>query len=758
MTRRGLALALLVAASCQAPPTARVDGIGPRLVSNRSDRPLLIYGAHLPEGATLHVASVPPLVLPTVRVDEDHRAAVLPEGTRLDDASELHTLVVALRDADGAPLGEAIEITVVDDARHPTAEAITRVGELLAVASPGTDEVFLRPRPLSGAATQPARTLPVGDGPIALAAWNDRLLVLHHDAPELWIVDLAHPATPRVVRVPPHAQDLAVQGNLVWVTSRATDAVHAIDLVTGVERARVPTGPNPRRVAADGRHVLVASLGSNDLTCIDARAATSPEDATPPRRVVADTHTTIVGGHTEAFQPWVMGGKAVRGLVLASDLGVAFFSSVGPNVGPNPQRMEVSMNGGVSVVSLETGRVLRHRSILRGIPEGLAYDARRGLLFAADVATGYVVVLDARALAASDDDARRHGLLGRLAIAPREGTRTIRAASELDGIERAGPELHTGPRRLVLAEDGTLDVLTRLSSELVTLDARRAQDARLPEHRERTDAFLALVGRVALPMTSQPRRRLGEVVFTTDVGLTRMTCDGCHHEGDGDGLLFTKGDPMHVYRSPSLWQARQTPPFFTPALFPSLAFTSSFVLERNRFHDAVPSELEVAALTRFQETVTAPPSPHRRADGGFPRTLTLPDGRRGDPTRGLALFGRFECASCHPGPEHTTDQDPSTRGRLHDVGTPVALPLRAALQDDTPYPLPPPGLVGVHDRFPLLHSGAGGNEVVGDHVEATHSNALRHVLELGRASGRHGTLRQADDTDLADLEAFLRML
>jgi cytochrome c peroxidase len=125
----------------------------------------------------------------------------------------------------------------------------------------------------------------------------------------------------------------------------------------------------------------------------------------------------------------------------------------------------------------------------------------------------------------------------------------------------------------------------------------------------------------------------------------------------------------------------------------------------------------------------------------------------------LRLFeGKAGCVECHPPPQFTTDQDPSTRRRLHDVGTPIALPLRLAQQETDPYLLPPPSLVGVWDAFPLLHSGAGGLEVMpSGAIEARHAFALRHVLDL-RGSRPHGNVAGLTALEKNDLLAYLLTL
>ena len=72
----------------------------------------------------------------------------------------------------------------------------------------------------------------------------------------------------------------------------------------------------------------------------------------------------------------VMGGKAPRALGWSARLGKVFVTSIGPNIGPNPQRMEVSMNGGVGVIDLAAHRFERHLGFGAGVSEGMALDER----------------------------------------------------------------------------------------------------------------------------------------------------------------------------------------------------------------------------------------------------------------------------------------------------------------------------------------------------------------------------------------------
>jgi hypothetical protein len=81
------------------------------------------------------------------------------------------------------------------------------------------------------------------------------------------------------------------------------------------------------------------------------------------------------------------------------------------------------------------------------------------------------------------------------------------------------------------------------------------------------------------------------------------------------------------------------------------------------------------------------------------------------------------------------------------------------MQDADPYRLPAPSLVGVWDHYPLLHAGGGGFAVVGDdQVRAVHRWPIWRVLEMGAASGRHGSMHELKPEGLKDLWAYLRTL
>jgi hypothetical protein len=164
----------------------------------------------------------------------------------------------------------------------------------------------------------------------------------------------------------------------------------------------------------------------------------------------------------------------------------------------------------------------------------------------------------------------------------------------------------------------------------------------------------------------------------------------------------------------------------------------------------------VDALTLYVSLLPTPPNPFRGEDGAPLETVVLPDGRRGSPARGQALFeGRGGCIACHPAPLFTTDQDPATRGRYLEVGTPNALPLRLEQQDLVPG-FAPPSLVGAWDIWPLLSSGAAGFEVREDRLVVGTRFPRRAVVELSGPA--HGDMRALPPGAQDDLLAWLLTL
>lgn len=760
----------------EAPATGEVAGdptalapihfsISPPLISNETAYPVTLYGAGFPDGVLELVLYEGAAPIPTTRIDDHHLGATIPAGVKVRTKRALGGLRPFLVDASGRRLPGESSLLVANDAayRTPYVMEISPDDERVFVASPTTDEIWILDA-IGATGAGEVEVLEVGDGPRGLARWDQPggeswLLVVDRFGGGLHVLPMRETAKRKAewrrLAIPRHAADLAVDSarGRAWVSSQLSESVTEVDLASGEVLGEVKTGLNPRSVALgrQGGLVVVGNMATGDVSLIDVAKRTE-------RRVTPDQDTMIVGGHTEkyAHRKRIMGGKAPRDLVWSERLGVAFVSSIGPNIGPNADRMEVSMNGGVGVIShdLEGAepRFVRHVSMLRGTPEGLALDDARGLLYVADIAAGRVVVFDAAKLVESHA-ASGQAMLAALPIQPPPGTRYLREADEYDTRGRNGLSLHSGTRDLRLSSDGTkLFALNRFTGTVSLIDVGAADAGQL-----------TLVRTLKGPeLKVQTLRRAGEVVYYTDLGNTRMTCDTCHLEGHVEGVLFTKGEPIRIYRSSSLRGIRETAPYFTPARFPSIPAMGRVVLGRNRYHNPDPNRAEITALTEYTEALAPLPNPYLADSRSGDGTLTLPDGARGDPLAGMALFaGKGGCAeaSCHPAPMFTGDQDAETRGQLLNVGTPMALPIRLELQETEHTGLPPATLVGAWDTFPLLASGAGGLSVGSDGatLEPTHPFALRRVLELP-GNEAHGGMAALTAAERNDLLAYLLTL
>ncbi|MCA3011697.1 MAG: MtsA protein [Myxococcaceae bacterium] len=678
----------------------RLSAVGPRLLSNQTSTPLVVTGANLATARALVIGPPVERTLPLVALDDAHAFTRFPADVDLGGAPE--TLVTATLEGGE---GQAT-LRLIDDARFPDLVALAATADerWLAAVSTTDDTVYALET-----ATRRVMGVKTADGPTAVARLpSGELVVTHLYSPTLALLSFRE-GGPAVTRVPGPAMAAAVavtDDGLVLVAEHARDSVVALDAKAGfAERWRTPVAPNPRALAVTPAGLAVGSLQTGEVELLALETGRVLATAQP------GPGTPIVGGTTRAYARYVMNGKAPRALVASPRLGRLFLSSIGPNVGPNPDKMEVSMNGGVAAL-LAPGADRRpalawqrHLGFGAGVTEALALDDAAGLLYATDVGLGLVRVVDARRLARSDADGAR-ALLQELALPPPQGFPSIRPAEDFNVKGRAGPSLHSGPRALWLSKDRkTLWVLNRFSGTVARLDVSRAAAGKA--------AWLEQVPLV--DVLGQRTRRLGQVLYHADLGRTAMSCDACHLDGHGEGVLFEKTVPLRIYRSTTVRGSRETPPYFTPASTHSMGETAKVVGARNRFQNPPLTPDEVEALTLYSSLIPTLPNPFVD-EQGVPRVaLRLPDGATGNARRGLALFeGKAACGGCHPAPLYTTDQDEATRGRFLDVGTPRAVPLREDQQNTRFEGFGTPALAGAWDVFPMLTTGLAGLEVRAD--------------------------------------------
>ena len=742
----GVAYFLYSALGPKPPPPVmeRLDTIGPTVISNQTSYPLTVYGGGFRNGDVVSFEGPFTAAIPATFIDGSHLTLRLPPQ-KLNPLTDSMQARVSVRHADGTRLPGNATITVVNDAdfAEPYTCALTPDGSALFVASPTTDEIY-RYNTDSGQ----HEVIHAGDGPRALAMSADGSQLVAADEYEsaLELISTSKPSVSKKIPLGEWPEDVTLDGQNAWVTTRQGHVMR-VDLAKGVVGQAAVPGRQPRSIIQGGNQLFVAQIGTDDVV---ASAPSIKENGAfelpTPKRIAPGPGVKIVGGRTAKYGAYVMSGKAARALVYDPSHELVFASTIGPNIGPNPDKVEVSMNGGVEVIDAKTDQVLLHKGMGAGVLEGLAIDPAKNRLYAADIALGRVLAFDTAAL--RDDP--EHALVGELYIQPPAGTPHIRPDGDFETNHRASTAIHSGPRALCLdAKKQRLYAVNRLSGTVSVLDV---QD---PSH-------LALAATFEGPkMWNQKERRLGDILFFTDLGRSGMSCDACHMEGHTSGILYEKTHPLRIYRVTTLRGIRDSAPYFTPSALPTLSVVAKDVLSRNRFHNPDPSPDEIHELADYQALFAPPPNPFVATDGAFSQKLTLPDGQVGDAVHGMKIFESKEvgCSSrlCHPRPTFSADQDPQTRAHFDDVGTPVLLPLHPEWQEPIWGGWPPPPLAGTWDVFPLLESGAGGLGVEGGSVVPTAPFALRTVLDM-KGSKPHGNTAALTAQDKNDLLAYLMSL
>ena len=600
------------------PVTERVDTIGPTVISNQTSYPLTVYGGGFRNGDIVSFEGPFTVAIPATFIDGSHLTLRLPPQ-KLNPLSDSMKATVSVRHADGSRVPGNASITVVNDAdfAEPYACALTPDGSALFVASPTTDEIY-RYNTDSGQHD----VIHAGDGPRALAITADGSQLVAADEYEgaLELFSTSKPGMSKKLPLGEWPQALTLDGNSAWVTTRQGGLLR-VDIANGqVESHRVP-GRQPRSVLApSSRSLYVAQIGTDDVVHLKPIAPQTGATEPAPVRIAPGPGVRIVGGRTAKYGAYVMSGKAARALAYDPAHELLFASTIGPNVGPNPDKVEVSMNGGVEVIDAKTDQVLLHKGMGAGVLEGLAIDPEKNRLYAADLALGRVLAFDTGLL--RDDP--EHALIGELYLQPPANTPHIRPDGDFETNNRASVAIHSGPRALCLdAKKQRLYAVNRLAGTVSVLDVKDA-------------AHLSLAATFDGPnMWNQKSRRLGDIIYFTDLGRSGMSCDACHMEGHTSGVLYEKTHPLRIYRVTTLRGIRDSAPYFTPSALATLDVVAHDVLARNRFHNPDPSADEIRELSDYQALFAPPPNPFVAADGAFSKQLTLPDGKQGDAVHGM---------------------------------------------------------------------------------------------------------------------------
>jgi hypothetical protein len=742
-------LVLVLLACCARPPTpdkpsaagestSQLLSVGPTQLANDTAYPLHVRGEGLRPDSQLVLGAPYSQTLPLTVIDSRHATALLPARTFDTTDAEL-SVDVSLEKGSGVA-----RLSVVNNARFADLTTMTLSADesTLAVASTNEDVLYL-----VDLKTRKVRQVPTADGPQAmisfLGARHESLIAIaHRFEPVVLVLNTANLETRRFL-APKMVSSMAFDAanNALILAEDVFDTISALSLENSKTVWRAAVDPSPTSLALDTGLLSVGGSHTGSVQWIDASTGKLTH------RSVPSAHTAIIGGATASYSKYIISGTRPRSTVYSKALKSLLVANIGPNIGPNPSKMEVSMNGGISVVT-PTGGFIRHLGFGEGVTQALALDNANQVIFAADIGLGLIRVVDAKKLVASDRSAGA-SLLQTLSLPVSPETPTLRPRSDFQLQKRAGLSVHAGPVALAHSPARKiLYVLCRFTNTVVSIDVAKA-----------AKGTATVVGEIALPAPqTQPLRRLGQVAYFADVGKTAMSCDACHPEGHAEGMLYEKTAPLRLYRVTTLRGVRQTPPYFVPIATANLAQTARLVGDRNRFHNPKLTDTEVEALAAYSALIPTLPNPFFESTGHLPAHIELPDGHRGNPSAGMELFEqKAACISCHPPPTFTIDADPKTRGKLFDVGTPHLLPMSVQWQDAFFKGFPVPSLLGAWDIFPYFSTGAAGLTVTDDGAALnTAPFALRQAAE-GYAP-KHGRADLLTNSERDDLLAYLLTL
>jgi len=563
------------------------------------------------------------------------------------------------------------------------------------------------------------------------------------------------------VPVGDHPRTLAIaQDGTFWVANQDAASVSVLDeLGTLLHTIVLPRGSKPFGIVINvARGVAYVTLqGTGQLAELDLSngAILRVADAGPWATGVSVDPTGERIFVTRFLSP-VDHGEVVE--LRAADLGIERTFELALDPGPDTEatargvpnylrQVVVSPDGALAWVPSKKDNTVRGQA-LDGQPLTFESSVRTIMSFL-DLSTNQEVLekrvdLNNRTLALSV----AFSSIGDYAFVGLLGNNAVEVLDAYDGSIVSGAfELGKAPDGLVLDDAGHLFVNSFLTRSVVVLDASgilastdfaMAELAEVVVSEQEKLASNVLLGKQIFYDAQDPRMSLEGYV----------SCAACHLDGFEDGRIWDFTDRGEGLRNTTSllgkrgtgqgrlhWSANFDElqdfehdirgPFGGTGFLPDDVFN---VGTRNTtLGDAkagLSPELDaLAAYVTSLETVNA--SPFRNPDG----TLTESG------LRGLEVFERLGCQSCHSGSDYTD----SAQGLLHDVGTMTALSgnrLGAPLEGiDTPT------LRGIWETAPYLHDGS--------------AATLSEVLREKNPSDLHGPTLALTQQELDDLVSYL---
>ncbi|MQA00586.1 MAG: hypothetical protein GEU80_14860 [Dehalococcoidia bacterium] len=236
------------------------------------------------------------------------------------------------------------------------------------------------------AAPEAVGRIPLPGGPHELLRLPDgRVAATLEQAGLLALVDVARREVQTVdLGGLPHG--MAVDGDLLYITDRASNVVRRLDLQSWVERDPLPAGAWPHAVGVLASGALVVAHAEDATLAIGPRVLSV--SALPETLTVAPSGDRVatagaLGGRLEVFDAsgeplWdaTVGGRPVRALF-----------------GPDGAVVAVALSATGRVALVSAPGTVRTVAV-GGTPDGLAFDATGDVLYVADMYSGEVAAVD----------------------------------------------------------------------------------------------------------------------------------------------------------------------------------------------------------------------------------------------------------------------------------------------------------------------------------------------------------------------------
>ena len=475
---------------------------------------------------------------------------------------------------------------------------------------------------------RPLELVPTGSWPTSIVAWpgTPYMLVSLTGRDALGLLDTEKRRLVDAIQVGDEPAGIAVDlrhpdGPFAYVALSGANKVARVNLKEGVVTDTLEVSRDPRALAFDAERgrLYVASLLSGNAQ------PHGPIDTTPlPREQQPDI--AVIDTNTFERVDWVYEvGTLVRGLHLKPGAPNTLYAGVSHS---RNAHVGVSANSrphhhGLAVIDLDerggavTQLDLDQQPTSSGpapSPHTLATSPDGRHLVMTLSAGNAILVLDADTLAET----------GRLV-----------AGSDPRGLVFAEGRLWTSAWLDNTLQSWPLSALNRPETASAAMISVEVGDDPTP------------------PEIKEGQRLFNNASFS---GNGDFSCNNCHIDGLTDGLVWNILLDGDVNTLP-FRNVGGTGPFLWGGILPTLFDFSREVL---RLVGAEATGVDVERLTRYMQSVTAPPNPYTLPGGRFtPAAL-----------RGKALFeGEAECDICHSGPLLTnrTQVDGKTDGKTTDV-------------------------------------------------------------------------------------------